>query len=96
MYPIQPQAPPILLSNNQFSPNYVAPQPGMPLQPVPSYPIAVNNVIPGVGAPLLVNNNSNYSLQALECFEDLNEASEAIITKFFEGHIFKDTNIMYQ
>ena len=90
-YPIQPQATPALLPNNQIAPNYGAPQPGMPFQPVPSYPIAVNNVIPGSRVPLLVNNNSNYSLQALECFEDLNEASGAIVTKFFEGLIFKDT-----
>ena len=61
-----------------------------PIQPIQSYP--QNNIIPSMPnskAPLLLN--QNYPLEAIECMEDLNESPEAIITKYFEGLVFKDT-----
>ena len=63
-----------------------------PIQIIPSYqPVAIP-VVSGAAVPLLVNQNiSNISLKASECFEDLYESSEAILTKYFEGLIFKDT-----
>lgn len=45
--------------------------------------------MPNSKAPLLLN--QNYPLEAIECMEDLNESPEAIITKYFEGLVFKDT-----
>ena len=53
----------------------------MPVQ----YPIGSE-----VRSPLLVNQNLNLSLKAVECLDDLNGSSEAIITKYFEGLIFRD------
>ena len=62
-------------------------------QPAPvMYQPVVVPVVTGAAVPLLVNqNNANISLKASECFEDLHESSEAILTKYFEGLIFKDT-----
>lgn len=65
--------------------------PYQPVQPVPVQPVVVP-VVTGAAVPLLVNQNTaNISLQASECFEDLHESSEAMLTKYFEGLIFKDT-----
>ena len=86
-YPM-PQAPPNYSNSYNSTYNGVGYQ---PMQPIQSYP--QNNMIPSMPnskAPLLLN-QSNYPLEAIECMEDLNESPEAIITKNFEGLVFKDT-----
>ena len=83
MTPVQQPTTPI---NNQIPQNYPFPQ-QQPFQPVQSYPYLQNNV--GSAVPLLVNQD-NYSLETIECFEDLNGASEAIITKYVEGYLLRD------
>ena len=69
---------------------------GPPVMPPNYYPPQNYNtmpVMPGSGVPLLVNQNpnANLSLRAVECFDDLNGSSEAIVTKYFEGLLFPDT-----
>jgi hypothetical protein len=59
----------------------------MPFQPIQSYE---NNMIQSSNAPLLINQGVNYSLEAIECMEDLNGAPEATITKDFEGVLMID------
>ena len=91
--PYNSNAPPYINVVNNQVPPYYNPQPNpmynggqiyMPIQP------QNNNVVTGVNTPLLIN-QANHSLEALECFEDLNSTSEAVMTKYVEGLFFKDT-----
>lgn len=91
---------------NTGYPNYNIPNPqyaenpqiiqNAPIMP-PAYgqvvyqPPVQSPMIQGAAMPLLSAQNSNLSLRAIECFDDLNEASEAILTKYFDGLIFRDT-----
>lgn len=81
--------PPIGYPNNQIPQNYGQPYPGIPLQPYPLYP-QNNPVVMSSKAPIM-NQNSNNTLESIECFDDLNAASEATIIKYFQGLIFRDT-----
>lgn len=78
--------PPMGYPNNQIPQNYTGPYSGIPAQPYPQ-----NNQIIATNVPILINPNANNTLEATECFDDLNGASEATVFKYFEGLIFKDT-----
>lgn len=76
--------PPQIISPNNY--NQIPQNYGMlnqyPLQPYPQN--INNNIIAGVGTPLLINQNNNNSLEFIECLEDLKDASKAILIKSFE------------
>ena len=84
-YPNQPPYQPMQPITNQYPQPMPQNYTGMPYQPVQS-PVVV-----GASAPLLNTNlTQNVSLKASECFEELNASSEANLTKYFEGLLFKD------
>lgn len=62
-----------------------------PYQPCQIYP-QNNNIVNNNSNHFLVNKN-NYSLEMVECFEDLNEAIEAIIVKSVEYKCFQNIPI---
>ena len=81
--------------NNEYTQPIAQPQPfsnniAMLDNPILNQPppgAYYSNYQTGPEAPLLQNSYQNYSLEALECFEDLGDASEAIINKYLDSGI---------